>query len=106
MEGLEDVRFEAVKTPFGEPSDEYIIGRLGSNEVVFLPRHGRTHRILPTELPSRANIWGFKKLGVDWIISLSAVGSMKEQYAPRDFVLVDQFFDRTRGRPNTFFGDG
>lgn len=106
MDGLEDVRFEAIKTPYGDPSDEYILGRLGSQDVAFLPRHGRTHRILPTELPSRANIWGFKKLGVEWIISLSAVGSMKEAYAPRDFVLVDQFFDRTRGRANTFFGDG
>jgi 5'-methylthioadenosine phosphorylase len=106
IEGLEHVRFEAVKTPYGEPSDEYILGRLGDKEVVFLPRHGRNHRLLPGELPSRANIWGFKKLGVEWIISLSAVGSMKEQYAPRDFVLVDQFFDRTKERPSSFFGDG
>jgi 5'-methylthioadenosine phosphorylase len=106
MEELQDVRFESVKTPYGNPSDDYILGRLGGREVAFLPRHGRGHHLMPTELPARANIYGFKKLGVEWIISLSAVGSMKEQYAPRDFVLVDQFYDRTKGRPNSFFGDG
>lgn len=106
MEELEDVRSVKVETPFGDPSDEYILGRLGEREVAFLPRHGRNHHLLPSELPYQANIFGFKKLGCEWIISLSAVGSMKEEYAPRDFVLVDQFFDRTKNRPTTFFGEG
>ncbi len=106
MAGLENVREEKVETPFGKPSSEYILGTLGSQELVFLPRHGKNHHLLPSELPFRANIYGFKKLGVEWIISLSAVGSMKAAYAPRDFVLVDQFFDRTKNRPSTFYGNG
>jgi 5'-methylthioadenosine phosphorylase len=106
MEGLEDVREERVETPFGQPSDNYIIGRLHQREVVFLPRHGRGHRLTPTEINSRANIFGMKKLDVCWIISVSAVGSLQEKYKPLDIVIVDQFFDRTTKRPSTFFGDG
>ena len=107
MEGLKDVREKAVPTPFGAPSDKYIVGRLEGHPVAFLPRHGRAHRILPSEINHRANIYGFKKLGVQWIMSVSAVGSLKEEYRPRDIVLVDQYFDRTRhGKTDTFFGDG
>jgi 5'-methylthioadenosine phosphorylase len=106
MEGLKDVKKVGVKTPFGDPSDEYICGRLGDVEMVFLPRHGRGHRLLPSELNYRANIYGMKKLGVEWIISVSAVGSMKEEIAPGHIVVVDQFFDRTKSRPSTFFGSG
>ncbi len=96
-----------LRTPFGDPSDAYIVGELAGQSVAFLPRHGRGHRILPSELPHRANIYGFKELGVKWIISVSAVGSLQPQYAPGDVVLPDQFFDRTKGRqPETFFGDG
>ncbi len=106
MEGLESVRSVRVDTPFGDPSDEYIEGVLEGKEVVFLPRHGRGHRILPSELNFKANIYGFKKLGVSCIISVSAVGSMKEEIRPLDIVIPDQFFDRTKGRPCTFFGEG
>ncbi|MEJ2745100.1 MAG: S-methyl-5'-thioadenosine phosphorylase [bacterium] len=106
MEGLEEVREERVETPFGPPSDDYIIGRLHQREVVFLPRHGRGHRLMPTEINYRANIFGMKKLGVSRIISVSAVGSLQEKYRPLDIVIVDQFFDRTTKRPSTFFGDG
>lgn len=106
IEGLEDVKKVGVKTPFGNPSDEYICGRLGDVEMVFLPRHGRGHRLLPSELNYRANIYGMKKLGVEWIISVSAVGSMKEEIKPGHIVVVDQFFDRTKSRPSTFFGFG
>jgi 5'-methylthioadenosine phosphorylase len=96
-----------LSTPFGAPSDAYILGRLAGHEVAFLPRHARGHKLLPSEIPHRANIHGFKQLGVRWIISVSAVGSLQEQYAPGDIVLPDQFFDRTKGRtPDTFFGEG
>jgi len=106
LEGLQDVREVAVETPFGDPSDRYITGTLGETSLVFLPRHGRGHRISPTEINFRANIWGMKKLGVGRIISISAVGSMREDIVPGDFVLIDQFFDRTRHRVDSFFGDG
>jgi 5'-methylthioadenosine phosphorylase len=106
MEGLEDVRRVAVKTPFGDPSDEYVTGRLGDATLVFLPRHGRGHRLLPSEVNYRANIYGMKKLGAGWIISVSAVGSMKEEIRPGHIVIVDQFFDRTKERQGTFFGSG
>jgi len=106
MPGLSKVREVRVRTPFGEPSDAYLVGQLNGVKLVFLPRHGRGHRLLPTELNARANIWGFKKLGVERILSFSAVGSMKEQIAPGHMVIVDQFIDRTRQRPQTFFGEG
>ncbi|MDP2688768.1 MAG: S-methyl-5'-thioadenosine phosphorylase [Deltaproteobacteria bacterium] len=106
MEGLTDVRSVRVETPFGEPSDEYITGMLGDAKMVFLPRHGRGHRLLPSEVNYRANIYGMKKLGVEWIISVSAVGSMKEDIKPGHIVVVDQFFDRTKGRAASFFGNG
>ncbi len=93
-------------TPFGDPSDAYIVGELEGKPVAFLARHGRGHRISPSELNFRANIHGFKQLGVEWIISLSAVGSLKEEHKPLDFVIPDQFVDRTRGRVSTFFGGG
>jgi 5'-methylthioadenosine phosphorylase len=107
MEGLTEVRDVQVKTPFGEPSDVFITGVLGEAKMVFLPRHGRGHRLLPSEVPYRANIYGMKKLGVERIISVSAVGSMKEEIVPGHIVIPDQFFDRTAGRRNTtFFGEG
>ncbi|MCX7887157.1 MAG: S-methyl-5'-thioadenosine phosphorylase [Verrucomicrobiae bacterium] len=107
MEGLERKRWVALRTPFGLPSDRLLCGRLGQRDVVFLPRHGRGHRIMPSELNHRANIYALKKLGVTHIIALSAVGSLKEQYKPTDIVLVDQFFDRTkRSADFTFFGSG
>ena len=107
MEGLERKRWIRVTTPFGKPSDQYLSGRIGAREVVFLPRHGRGHTILPNELNHRANIYGMKTLGVSHIISVSAVGSLKEAYRPTDIVLIDQFFDRTkRSEALTFFGDG
>ena len=93
-------------TPWGSPSDAYHLGHLSGKEVVFLARHGRGHRISPSELNFRANIFGFKQLGVERVISLSAVGSLKEEHKPLDFVIPDQFFDRTRGRVSTFFGEG
>ena len=95
-----------LETPFGKPSDAYMVGTLAGREVAFLARHARGHRITPSELNFRANIWGMKMLGVEWIVSLSAVGSLKEEHKPLDFVVPDQFFDRTRGRVSTFFGDG
>ncbi len=95
-----------LETPFGDPSDAYIVGELEGKPVAFLARHGRGHRISPSELNFRANIHGFKQLGVEWIISLSAVGSLKEEHKPLDFVIPDQFVDRTRGRVSTFFGEG
>jgi 5'-methylthioadenosine phosphorylase len=107
MEGVERKRWMTVTTPFGKPSDQFLTGRLAGQDVVFLPRHGRGHRILPSELNHRANLYGMKKLGVGRLISVSAVGSLKEAYKPTDIVLVDQFFDRTkRSRELTFFGDG
>ena len=106
MEGLEGVREEVVRTPFGEPSDRYILGRLHGRPVAFLARHGRGHRLMPSELNFRANIFGFKVLGAEWILSASAVGSMREEIKPLDILIPDQFFDRTRGRISTFFGNG
>lgn len=107
IEGLENQSWKAVETPFGKPSDEFLLGKLERREVVFLPRHGRGHRILPSELNHRANIWAMKELGVRWIISVSAVGSLQPQYKPCDIVLIDQFVDRTKQSLNhTFFGEG
>jgi 5'-methylthioadenosine phosphorylase len=107
MEGLEDVQRTRVATPFGEPSDEYVTGVLNGVRMVFLPRHGRGHRYLPSEVNYRANIFGMKQLGVQRIISVSAVGSLKEAIAPGHIVIPDQFIDRTKGvRKDTFFGDG
>jgi 5'-methylthioadenosine phosphorylase len=108
MPELENVREQAVETPFGSPSDAFSIGELDEVTVAFLPRHGRGHRLTPTELPFRANIYALKLLGVEYILSVSAVGSLQEQYAPTDFVIPDQFFDRTRARAHesTFFGEG
>lgn len=106
MPGFRAEREETVETPFGAPSDNYIVGELEGHEVAFLARHGRGHRISPSELNFRANIFGMKKLGVERIISLSAVGSLKEEHKPTDFVIPDQFFDRTMGRISTFFGEG
>ncbi len=106
MTGLEVQEERRVETPFGDPSDPYVIGELDGTPVAFLARHGQGHRILPSELNYRANIYGFKVLGVEWLISVSAVGSMKLEYRPTDIVVPDQFFDRTRHRPDTFFGNG
>ena len=107
LEGFTDKKWVKVKTPFGPPSDDLLTGKLAGRNVVFLARHGRGHRILPAELNHRANIWAMKKLGVAWIISVSAVGSLQEKYKPCDIVLVDQFLDRTkRGPEHTFFGRG
>ena len=105
--GLTDIEEVSLDTPFGAPSDVYITGMLDSVRMIFLPRHGRGHRYLPSEVPYRANIYGMKKLGVQRIISVSAVGSMKEEIAPGHIVIPDQFFDRTQGkRASTFFGRG
>lgn len=107
IEGLTDLQEVQVDTPFGRPSDSYVTGFLNDIKMVFLPRHGRGHRLLPSEVPYRANIYGMKKLGVDRIISVSAVGSMKEEIVPGHIVIPDQFFDRTQGkRASTFFGEG
>jgi 5'-methylthioadenosine phosphorylase len=108
MPELQNVREQKVETPFGDPSDAFIIGELEGVTVAFLPRHGRGHKLTPTELPFRANIYAMKLLGVEYILSVSAVGSLQEQYAPTDMVIPDQFFDRTRGRvkESTFFGEG
>jgi 5'-methylthioadenosine phosphorylase len=106
MDGLEVIAERSISTPFGEPSDPYVIGAIDGVHVAFLSRHGRGHRLLPTELNYRANIYGFKTLGVHTILSASAVGSMKESYHPTDIVFPHQFIDRTRHRPDTFFGNG
>src|SRR5271155_405107 len=106
MSGFEAEEEHLVGTPFGDPSDVYVVGKLAGHEVVFLSRHGRGHRLTPSELNFRANIYGMKSLGVERILSLSAVGSLKEEHKPLDFVLPDQFVDRTRGRVSTFFGEG
>jgi len=106
MPGLTAVREERVETPFGEPSDAFVLGELEGRKVAFLARHGRGHRILPTELNFRANIYAMKKLGVERILSVSAVGSLKEEHKPTDFVIPDQFIDRTSRRISTFFGEG
>jgi len=106
MPGFEAQEELNIATPFGAPSDNYVLGTLSGKKVAFLARHGRGHRISPSELNFRANIYGMKSIGVERIISLSAVGSLKEEHRPQDFVLPDQFFDRTRGRVSTFFGEG
>src|SRR5262245_46019507 len=106
MEGLSQIDEIEIDTPFGKPSDLYRIGTLEGKQVAFLARHNRNHTLLPSELNFRANVYGFKKLGVDWILSASAVGSLKEEIRPLDIVLPDQFYDRTKARISTFFGDG
>ena len=108
MPELENVREQVVETPFGSPSDAFIVGELDGVTVAFLPRHARGHKFLPTEVPYRANIYAMKLLGAEYILSVSAVGSLQEQYAPTDMVIPDQFFDRTRARAkeSTFFGEG
>jgi 5'-methylthioadenosine phosphorylase len=106
MEGLEDIQTVSLNTPFGDPSDSFIVGRLEGVKVAFLPRHGKGHRIQPSSLNFRANIYGMKMLGVEWIIGVSAVGSMKESIHPGNMVIPNQFIDLTKGRTNTFFSDG
>jgi len=106
MPGLTAIHETRQPTPFGEPSDAYVLGELEGRRVAFLSRHGRGHRIMPSELNFRANVYGFKQLGVERIVSLAAVGSLKEEHKPLDFILPDQFFDRTRHRVDTFFGGG
>ncbi len=106
MPGFEASEEVTLDTPWGAPSDAYVVGQLAGRSVAFLARHGRGHRLMPSELNFRANIHGFKQLGVERILSLSAVGSLKQEHCPLDFVVIDQFFDRTRGRASTFFGDG
>src|SRR5918993_1649210 len=106
MAELTDREERRVQTPFGEPSAPYVIGTLRGKRVAFLARHGSGHRFMPSELNFRANIYGFKVLGVEWLLSASAVGSLREDYKPLDLVVPDQFLDRTRGRISTFFGSG
>jgi 5'-methylthioadenosine phosphorylase len=106
MPGLTGAHEERVSTPFGDPSDAFVLGELEGRKVAFLARHGRGHRLLPSELNFRANLYAFKKLGVTRILSMSAVGSLKEEHKPGDFVIPDQFIDRTSQRISTFFGDG
>ena len=106
MPGFTEVHEVRQQTPFGDPSDAYVLGKLAGRKVAFLARHGRGHRILPSELNFRANVYGFKQLGVERIVSISAVGSLKEEHQPLQFVIPDQFYDRTRHRVDTFFGDG
>lgn len=106
LPGIRDVRPVVVSTPFGAPSDELMRGRLGDVEVVFLPRHGKGHRILPSEIPFRANVFALKSLGVEWLLSIGAVGSLRQQLEPGHVVVPDQFIDRTVARPSTFFGAG
>lgn len=107
MEGVQDLQEIAIDTPFGPPSDKFMVGKLSGVRVVFLPRHGRGHRVTPTELNQRANMYGFRSLGVRFLIGLSAVGSLRKEIVPgEDMVVPDQIIDRTKGRPSTFFGDG
>jgi 5'-methylthioadenosine phosphorylase len=106
MEGIEDIRWVKVKTPFGDPSDAYCTGRFGGRRVIFLPRHGRGHKLMPSELNYRANIYGMKSLGALTLLSISAVGSMKEDIHPLELVVPDQFYDHTKRRVTSFFGDG
>jgi 5'-methylthioadenosine phosphorylase len=106
MPGLTDAREVTLETPFGSPSDAITVGMLGDVPVAFLPRHGRGHRLTPTEVPSRANLYAFKSLGAEWVLSVSAVGSLREDRPPLDLVIPDQLIDRTRNRAHTFFGDG
>ena len=106
MEGLTDVEIVSVDTPWGKPSDELAVGKLGDVRLVFLPRHGKGHKLIPSEINYRANIYALKKTGVEWIISVSAVGSMKMEIAPGDIVIPSQLYDHTKSRASTFFGDG
>lgn len=106
MEGMKNVRAVSVRTPFGEPSDSLVVGEIEGRTLAFLPRHGRGHRYLPTQINYRANIYALKKIGAKWVLSISAVGSMREDIRPGDIVVVDQFYDHTRFRTGTFFGDG
>ncbi len=106
IDGLEDVEEIVVDTPFGATSAPIVAGTLGDVRLLFIPRHGRGHTLTPSEVPYRANIWALKKLGAQWCISVSAVGSLKEEIVPGHVVIVDQFIDRTKGRPSTFFGEG
>ena len=106
LDGMSDVRWRGVRTPFGDPSDDYCVGTFDGRRVIFLPRHGRGHKLTPSELNFRANIWGLKSLGAEWVLSVSAVGSMKEEIRPLDLVVPDQFFDLTKRRVSSFFGDG
>src|SRR5690242_12924996 len=106
MESMTDLEEIALQTPFGDPSDVITIGKVEGVSMAFLPRHGRGHRLSPTEIPVRANLWALKSLGVEWVISVSAVGSLREDIAPRDLVIPDQLFDRTRSRVNSFFERG
>ncbi len=105
IEGIEDIKEVKLRTPFGKPSDSYLIGTLEGKRAAFLSRHSRGHRLIPSEINYRANIYGFKMLGVERVISVNSVGSLKEEIRPRDILISDQFFDRTR-RENTFFGHG
>lgn len=106
MEGLSDVKEVKIETPFGDPSDVITLGTYGGKRIAFLPRHGRGHRHTPSEVPYRANIYALKALGVQWIVAVSACGSLREEYAPRDIVIPDQTFDHTSGRNSSFFGNG
>ncbi len=106
LEGLSELREVQLATPFGQPSDAFLTGQLGEIDVVFLPRHGRGHRVNPSEINFRANLWGMKSLGVTHILSISAVGSLREGVRPEEFVIIDQFIDRTRHRHDTFFEGG
>ncbi|MDA8101170.1 MAG: S-methyl-5'-thioadenosine phosphorylase [Nitrospiraceae bacterium] len=106
MDGLTDIRKVRIATPFGKPSDEYVVGTLFGRRIAFLPRHGRGHRIMPTDINYRANVYGMKMLGVERIISVSAVGSMREDIRPGDIVIPHQFYDHTKHRRSTFFGNG
>lgn len=106
MEGMTEVEEVEVETPFGKPSDKITVGNVEGVAMAFLPRHGRGHRISPSDVPARANIWALKSLGVEWIISVSAVGSLREHIAPRDLLIPDQLFDRTKSRVNSFFERG
>ena len=106
MEGMTDVEEVAVETPFGNPSDAITLGKVEGVSMAFLPRHGRGHRLSPTEIPVRANIWALKSLGVEWVVSVSAVGSLREHIAPRDLIIPNQLFDRTKSRVNSFFEGG
>jgi len=106
MTGLENRREERIGTPFGDPSDAYVLGTIDGRDIAFLSRHGRGHRLLPSEINFRGNIYGFKALGVERIVSVSAVGSLREELRPLDVAVPDQFIDATRHRPSTFFGEG
>tara|TARA_Y100001968_G_scaffold293482_1_gene299441 strand:- start:945 stop:1835 length:891 start_codon:yes stop_codon:yes gene_type:complete len=106
MQNLKNIKEVSIQTPFGDPSDNFISGAIGDMEVIFLARHGRNHTLTPSEIPYKANIWAMKSLGVKWLISASAVGSLREEIKPLDVVIPDQFIDRTNKRPTSFFGEG